>query len=90
VALTEHQKHLLNRLPNWYEVRKSHEPKEPANVIRARKLIEEYTEGAEKERKDREDRFKKALNDVCEAIYFLTADKALLKVKAFEAEFGMK
>ena len=90
MALSEQQKHLLNRLPNWYEARGNTEPKEPASVIRARKVIEEWDERTKKERVQREQRFKKALNETRESIYFLTADKALVKVKAFETEFGTK
>lgn len=90
MALSEQQKHLLNRLPNWYEARRETEPKEPATVVRARKLIEEWGRKNERTRGDRERRFKKALNDVREAIYFLPAEKALLKVKSFEKEYGVK
>jgi hypothetical protein len=90
MALSEQQKHLLGRLPSWYQVKREHEPKEPVEVVRARKLIEDYTNRTEKERNDRENRFKKALNDVRESIYFLTAEKALIRVKAFESKFGMK
>lgn len=90
MALSEQQKHLLNRLPNWYEVRRETEPKEPAAIKRARKLIEDYASKTEREREDREQKFKKALNGVREAIYFLPADKALLKVKGFEEEYGVK
>jgi len=90
MALSEQQKHLLNRLPNRYEARRETEPKEPAAIERARKLIEYYTSKTEKEREDRERKFHKALNGVREAIYFLPADKALVKVKEFEAEYGIK
>jgi hypothetical protein len=90
MALSEQQKHLINRLPNWYEVRSEHAPKEPVQVSKARKIIGDWEERTSKERKDREQRFKKALNDTREAIYFLPADKALVKVKAFESEFGTK
>ena len=90
MSLSEQQKHLINRLPNWYEVGGKHDPKEPVQVSKARKVIKDWEERTSKEQEDRKNRFKKALNDVREAIYFMPADKALVKVKAFESKFGTK
>ena len=87
--LSKQQEYLLSRIPRWYDVEKKEEA-EPAEVIKARKTIEVYTEKTGKARKAREVSFNKSATAAREAIYFRDAVDALEILKKLEAEFGCK
>lgn len=82
--LTVEQRYLLERLPSQYQMNGYRERPEPAEVKRARKLIEQWDK-QERVLQCRADARNQALRTKArEAIYFDTPEKALAIVRQCE------
>ena len=85
-TLNEQQKYLLNRLPRPYDLKQVEIADTPA-VKAARKVIEAHDKCVEKQKCERQQKFKAALESAREAIYFKKPEEALAKVAALESAF---
>lgn len=82
--LTPQQRYLLERIPSSYQMNGYKEPVEPAEVKRARKLIEQYDKRNSLLRCQAGKRNEALRKKAREAVYFDTPEKALAIVKQCE------
>lgn len=87
MALSAQQNYLLQRLPSKYGRKFSSEVK-PLAVVKAEKLIEEYSEEVKHSLKLENAEFDKDYKLAQEAIYFKPIDEALVLVKKLEEKYN--
>lgn len=82
----DQQKYLLNRLEGaaWYR-RFFRRPSDPAEVAKARRIIERYNDKIEKQENEAQKRHREAYQKAKEAIHFGTEKEALVLIKKVEA-----
>jgi hypothetical protein len=82
--LTEQQKYLLNRIPQKYDLEGKEKSPEPAEVRRARTVIERWDKAEAKRECAARKRNEALLRKAREAIYFENPEKALAIIRQVE------
>lgn len=82
--LTDKQKYLLQRVPNLYSMNGYERPAEPAEVKRARRVIELWDKKHERGECEARKRNEALIRKAREAVYFATPEKALAIIQQCE------
>lgn len=82
--LTDQQRYLLQRIPTTYNLKGYVRPQEPAEVKRARIVIEQWEKSEGKKECEAKKRNEALITKAREAVYFEPPDKALVIVRQCE------